>query len=402
MKMITGTGTISDYGSYISNCTKGQAPYRVPVNALSDVQLYINIGLVKPTTVAYELIHTCGSLSGNIETITPSDYIVGQDSDNNWYGVFKNFLIDSGINLSCFVIAITIDGQIYFSEEYCIEPSCVSLTEIKGCYGNLDPLLSYDCDGIYFGFHAGDDTPLGDTSIRYEHKLFLRDAEVYRNAIKNTFKQGRTRNFRTEKETLFQFNAEYVPDWYLSDVDAVFTRGEVYIDSARYLVNETVYELIEECKKMWKPTASLKESCYKSFSCEADPCALPITECCDPEITNVVVSEVPFESGFTEDSGSGATGAGSSNTVVIQAIVDGTVDVTGTFETVTGATSGSSIITSEAFRNLRVYVERGNIINPGIDPGDGSMWHTKNFSDNFITFNTPLVSGEFIYIETIP
>ncbi len=401
MKMIPGAGTISDYSSHISNCTKNQAPYRVPVNSLADVQLYINIGTVKPTTVGYELIHTCGSLAGTIETITPANYVVGQDSDNNWYAVFKNFLIDSGINLSCFVIAITVDTQIYFSEEYCIEPSCVSLTEIKGCYGNLDPLLSYDCEGIYFGFHAGSDTVLGDATVRYEHKLLLRNAEVYRNLIKNTFKQGRTRNFRTEKEKIFQFNAEFIPDWYLDEVDAVFYRGEVYIGGVRYLVNETEFELIEECKKLWAPSATLKESCYKSFSCEADPCALPVTECCDPELINVIVSEVPYESGFTEDSGSG-TGAGSSNTVVIQAVVGGTVSITGTSETITGITDGSSVITSEALRYVRVFLERGNIQVPGIDPADGSMWYQKNFSDNFITLNTPLVNGELIYLETIP
>lgn len=402
MKMITGSGTIANYSSYISNCTKNQAPYRVPVNSLADVQLYISIGAVKPTTVGYELIHTCGSLAGTIETITPSDYVVGQDSNNVWYGVFKNFLIDSGINLSCFVIAITIDGQIYFSEEYCIEPACIALTEIKGCYGNLDPLLSYDCDGVYFGFHAGDDTALGDTTIRYEHKMLLRDVEVSLASIKNSFKQGLTRNFRTEKEKIYQFYAEFIPEWYLTEIDAVFYRGEVYIDGTKYLVNETDFEKIEDCKRMWKPSATLKESCYKSFSCEADPCALPVTTCCDPELINVTVSEVPFESGFTEESGSGGTGAGSSNVVVVQLIVDGSISVTGTFESVTGTGSGSSIITSEAFRNVRVFVERGNIQIPGIDPGDGSQWYTKVFSDNKISLNTPLTAGEFIYIETIP
>ncbi len=401
MIMIPGSGSISNYGSYISNCTKNQAPYRVPVNSLADVQLYINIGTVKPTTVGYELIHTCGSLAGTIETITPANYVVGQDSDNNWYAVFKNFLIDSGINLSCFVVAITVDSQIYFSEEYCIEP-CLSLTEIKGCYGNLDPLLSYDCEGVYFGYHAGTDTVLGDAAVRYEHKLLLRDAEVYLSQIKNTFKQGRTRNFRTEKEKLFQFNAEFVPVWYLSEIDAVFYRGEVYIDSTKYLVNETAYELIEECKKLWQPVATLKESCYQSFSCEADPCALPVTECCDPEITAVVVSEVPFESGFTEDSGSGETGAGSSNVAVVQAIVGGTISITGTDQTVTGIADGSTEITSEAFRYVRVFIERGNIQIPGIDPEDGSQYYTKVFSDNKITLSTPLTNGEFIYIETIP
>lgn len=390
MRMITATGTISNYASYISNCTKSQFPYKIPVNSLDDVQLFIDIGTVKPTTVTYELIHTCGALNGTIETLTPSNYVIGQDKCNSWYGVFKNFVSSGGPQ--CFVIAITIDTQLYFSEEYCIEPSCKPLTQIKGCYGNLDPLLSRDCDEIYFGYHSGTGDPLGDTTIRYEHKLLIREAEVSLSAIKNSFKQGRTRNFRTEKEKIFQFFAEFIPEWYLSEIDAVFYRGEVYIGATKYLVNETEFEKIEDCKRIWKPSATLKESCYQSFSCEADPCAAPVAVCCDPVIISIDVTQVEEESIFVESG---------SQIVVIQSVVGGTPDVTGTFEAVTGIADGSFVVTSDAFINKRVYVERGNIFNPGIDPQDGSQWHTKVFSNNFVTFNTALVEGEFLYIETI-
>lgn len=397
MRMIQGTGTIADYANYSSNCTKGQYPYKVPVNSLLDAQLYIDIGAVKPTTASYELIHTCGPLGGTVESITPADYIIGQDKCNNWFGVFKNFVATG--NPSCFVIAITLDTQIYFSEEYCIE-TCQQLTELKGCYGNIDSLLARDCNDIYFGFHSGSDSSLGNTSIRYEHKLLIRQAEVSVSSIKNTFKQGRTRNFRTEKEKILQFLAEFIPEWYLTEVDAVFYRGEVYIGGVKYLVNETEFEKIDDCKKTWKPTSSLKETCYQSFTCEEDPCALPVETCCDPAIISVEVVEVPFESGIIESGGeSGVTP--SSQVVVIQAVVGRPPNVTGTFDGVIGITNGSSVVTCNALAGKRVYVERGNVLNPGIDPEDGSQWHTKVTADNFITFNTPLVEGEFIYIETI-
>lgn len=400
MKMIPGTGTISNYGQFINNCQRNQLPYKIPVNSLSDVQLYINIGAVKPDAVQYELIHTCGG--GTIESITPGSYVVAQDSNSNWYGVFKNF---SGASPVCFVISITLtfgaEDQIYFSEEYCIETNCKPLTLLKGCYGNLDNKLSYDCEGVYFGTHAGEETPLGDPLTVYKHELLIRGAEVYLSAIKNSFKQGRTRNFRTEKEKLFQFNAELVPEWYLSEVDAVFYRGEVYVGTTRYLVNETAYELIEECKKQWVPRATFKESCLKSFSCESDPCSPPITECCDPAVISTVVTEVPFESGFPEESGSGGGGF-FGDVVVVQAVVDQTPNVTGTFDAVTGIVNGSFVVTCAAFAGVRVYVERGGIMNPGIDPLDGSQYHTKNPADNFITFSAPLSAGEFVYIETIP
>lgn len=282
MIMIPGSGTISNYGAYISNCQLRQMNYKIPVNSLSDVQLYINIGTTAPGTVLYQLIHTCDS-AGTIETLSTSSYVVGQDTNNNWYGVFSN--LTGGTNLSCFVIAITLDDQIYFSEEYCVENSCSTLSLLKGCYGNLDNKLSYDCEGVYFGTHAGTDTALGDTTIVYKHELLLRGVEVGLSAIKNSFKQGRTRNFRTEKEKIFQFWGEPVPEWYIPEVDSIFYRGEVYVDEVKYLVNETQFEKVEECFKTWKPTATFKESCYKSFSCEADPCLPPSeqpTECCDP------------------------------------------------------------------------------------------------------------------------
>ena len=75
-------------------------------------------------------------------------------------------------------------------------------------------------------------------------------------------------------------------------------RGEVFVSGVKYLVNETAYELIDDCKKTWKIPATLKESCYQSFSCETDPCSpLPET-CCDPEGIEATV-EFTDESGVT-------------------------------------------------------------------------------------------------------
>lgn len=288
--MIPGTGTASNYSSYVSNCTKNQWPYKIPVNSLADVQLYINIGAAAPGTATYELIHTCGANGGTIETIIPGSYVIGQDTNDNYYGVFKDF---SGASPVCFVVAITLDSQIYFSEEYCVEPSCKTLTLLEGCYGNLDPLISYDCEGVYFGVSQGG--TLGDASITYRHRVYIRDAEVSLLSIKNSFKLGRTRNFRTEKDKIFQLLTELVPEWYLYELDAVFNRGEIYIDGVRWLINDTPYEKIDDCKRTWKPVVQLKESCYQSFSCEADPCSTPAAECCDPTgITVTVQTDTEF------------------------------------------------------------------------------------------------------------
>lgn len=293
--MVQGTGTISNYGSYVNNCTQNQLPFKIPVNTLNDVQLYIEIGTNKPDAIQYQLIHTCGSLGGTVETLTTSVYVVGQDTNAKWYGVFKGF--DPAVNpLSCFVIAITLSfgdiEWIFFSDEYCIENNCGEDMElIKGCYGILDNKISYNCQGIYFGTHAGPGNAMGDTTVNYRHELFLRGIEVTLSSIKNSFKQGRTRNFRTEKEKIYQFMAELVPEWYIPEVDSIFYRGEVYVGNTKYLVNETQFEKVEDCKRQWKPTATFKESCYQSFNCEADPCAdIPSVPCCEPQGVSATVT----------------------------------------------------------------------------------------------------------------
>jgi hypothetical protein len=145
--MIQGSGTIANYGAYISNCTLGQRPYKIPVTALSDVQEYIDIG-GQPDAAQYQLIHTCGPHAGAIETLTTSSYVIGQKPNSDWYGVFKSFT-GNVYPLSCFVIGITLTfgdlDVIFFSEEYCIDNSCSNLTLIKGCYGNLNNKISYGC-----------------------------------------------------------------------------------------------------------------------------------------------------------------------------------------------------------------------------------------------------------------
>lgn len=290
--MIQGAGTISNYGSYISNCTKGQMAYKIPVNLLTDIQLPLNIGFTKPDAVQYQLIHTCGPYKGEVETLTTTDYAIVQDYNNRWHGTFKNFSGNEN-PLTCFVIAITLvfaeTERIYFSEEYCIDADCADeLTLIQGCYGNMDSRLSFDCNGNYFGIHAGDDDAMGDLTVTYKHQMFLRNVEIALNSTRHTFSQGRTRTFRSERQRIYQFYSELIPEWYMPEVEGVFYRGEVIIGDTKYLLNETDFTKVEACKKIWKPGATFKDSCFQSFSCETDPCAAPVIECCNP--TSLVAS----------------------------------------------------------------------------------------------------------------
>jgi len=296
MKMIPGSGTSLDYALFISNCQARQRNYKIPITSLADVQLYIDFGdEVGADTAAIDLVYTCGAV-GTIEFLTPVAYVVGQDPDGNWYAVFNGF--NETTAAQCFVIAITIGSTIWFSEEYCFAGTCEDgMTLVKSCYGNLDPLISFDREGIYFGQSQGG--TIGDATVVYEHKFFMRSVEVALNGIKNDFKQGRTRTFRTESVDLYLFTGEFVPEWYLKHVDAVFKRGEVFIGTEtpkKYLLSETSYENADDCTRCWKPNVLLQEKQFQSFSCEEDPCTVVIggedggaETCCNPTVNEATV-----------------------------------------------------------------------------------------------------------------
>jgi hypothetical protein len=302
MKMIPGTGTALDYGLYISNCQTRQRNYKIPVQGLLDVQLYIDFGPDNPgDTAAINLVHTCGAAAGTTELLTPAAYVIGQDPDDNYYGVFQGF--NETTDAIAFIIAIEFGDVVYFSEEYEIDVCPGDLKLVKSCYGNLEPEISFDAEDIYFGQSQGG--TLGDASVVYEHKFLMRLVEVSLNAIKNDFKQGRTRTFRNEATNLFLFWGEFVPGWYLPHVDAVFKRGEVYIgspeeeDPKKWLLDSTVYENLDDCSQCWRPAVLLKKNHYNSFSCEEDPCVVVVDEgggggggpdtCCNPSVNEATV-----------------------------------------------------------------------------------------------------------------
>lgn len=181
-------------------------------------------------------------------------------------------------------------------EEYEAQNQCSNWTSIYSCYGNLDPLIYRDCNSFQFGI------PLTEGSI---HEVFLKNVEVKLAAIKNTFKQGRTRNFRTEKEKIYQLFADPIPEWLMEEVDAVMTRGEVYIGGSagvggvKYLVADTNFELVEPCERLWKPSVTFHTHCGMPFGCD-DPCIEESGEsgppeesetptCCDPDISGASV-----------------------------------------------------------------------------------------------------------------
>ncbi len=96
---------------------------------------------------------------------------------------------------------------------------------------------------------------------------------------------------------------------------------------------------------------------------------------------------------------SGLPGGPNFPTVVFQGVINGATELTGTANTLTGFTEGSTLITLADFAGVRVEVNRGGQDSPSIGP-----WavFTKDLSSDSILFFSPLEDGEYLKIKTIP
>jgi hypothetical protein len=87
--------------------------------------------------------------------------------------------------------------------------------------------------------------------------------------------------------------------------------------------------------------------------------------------------------------------------ITVESVIGISVVITGTGQVINGLQAGSSVVSSNAFAGLSVNIIRGNVPIPGINPTDGSNYFTKDVSSVSITFNTPLVAGEYVKIQTV-
>lgn len=330
----------NDFQPFINNCNLGKCErrYTIPIPELSALQFYVYFGANRPTTIEIDLVSTCvpqipcfsytitnttdafarwggitcngvmidaglaggASVTGcyregsinvgegftvvkgadcNRVELQAQDYVVGQDANGMWYGVFKNFIVVGEYNPSCFIVSFLIDDKRYFSEEYCIEATCIPLTELRACYPDNMSLLGFDMQNIYYGYHTGEPSiALGDVAIRYYHRLFVRDGQVVRTSNKTTFKVNRTRNFRSQVEKLFELRCEFVPEWYSDYIMAVVARGVVEVAlkvgdaRKKYVLNDTLFELVDEDSKLWKPFAKFIQVFRHFFGCDEGAC----------------------------------------------------------------------------------------------------------------------------------
>lgn len=287
MKMIsTPTAVAADqYPGYVYNCLRNAAcerSYSAPLPGVPYLQTYVDFGANIPATMEWTLVDTC---TGDTEQIIPSNYVVGQTPEGNWYGVFKYFnnpvnpVTTFVVHLSAFVDtgAGPLQERTFFTQMMMVEP-CAPLTKIKSCQPEGATSTGFDTNGVYYGLPVNLDY-LGIAEVRFFHIAYVRDGKVREMSNKATFKSSLYRNFRTTIEKIFQLETELVPRWYKDELLAIYARGAINIDDTKnYLVSDLNFDALNDDDLTWKPFAQLKETFRLFFGCDESVCV----ECCSP------------------------------------------------------------------------------------------------------------------------
>lgn len=277
-----------NYPTYVHNCQRLQTcepSYSAPLPGVPYLQLYVDFGSTKPSSVEFHLVNPC--LANATEQIFPSNYVAGQTPEGNWYGVFKYF--NSPLTpVTTFVVwlsAMTTGGEkTYFSEMLVVEP-CLPLTKIKSCQPAGATTVGFDINGLYYGVPVNVDY-LGIAEIRYFHIAYVRQGKVRELSNKGTFKSSLYANFRTTIEKIHQLETELVPKWYKNVLLAIYSRGAIQVNDGQiWLVSELAFESINDDDLTWKPFVQLRETFRLFYGCDDSECV----ECCSPIVLSATV-----------------------------------------------------------------------------------------------------------------
>lgn len=266
MKMLSaGTAAANQYTSYVHNCTRNAAcelPYTAPVPSVGELQLFADFGATQPSSIQFTIIDTC---NGGTEQIFPSEFVVGQTPEENWYGVFRGF--NNPVGDTSFVVHLSINGgaMAFFSQMFSTEP-CGPLMKIKSCHAEAATTTAFDVNGIYYGMPEG---ASAGSEITYLHTAWVRQGKVRELNDKATFKSNLYFNARTTVEKIHQIQTELVPKWYKDVLLAIYSRGMVQINDGQiYLVSDLNFEALNDDDLLWKPQAQLKETFRLFFGCD--------------------------------------------------------------------------------------------------------------------------------------
>lgn len=291
----------SQYTNYVHNCLRNaqcDPPYSAPVLDIPYVQLYVDFGQYEPVMYEIQLVDHCGD---NGEQLFPSNYIVGQTPEGNWFGVFKYF---QPVAVTTFVIWLSafvdVPGGLvektFFSEMFVVEP-CDHLTKVKACQPAGALATGFDVNGIYYGDPVPGDV-LGFDGVRYFHIAWVRRGKLRELSNKATFKSSLYRTFRSTLERTHQLEFELVPKWYKDVLLAIYMRGAIQVnDGPTMIVSDLNFEALNDDDLQWRAYPQLKTTTNLYFGCDDSECV----ECCSPLVISAGVvtdqeSESPAES----------------------------------------------------------------------------------------------------------
>ena len=278
MKMIKAADgfSIFDYPKVIYNCNVGKCkrPYVVPLPLFSDLQLYINFGDKKPISIQFSVFNRCsrGSTSLNAEC-----FLIANNG-SYWYGVFTKFL--PIIDYPVFVVAAECNYEdettgIFYSQEYSIAEPCANLSKLSVCYP--DNYNAEDINGIYVGEINNAENFIGNSTLRYQHKFWVRDAEIIEISNKITFVSNAKKNFGSTLNKIFELRAELVPGWYKDYLVSVYFRGNFLFNETPTKASELSCENILEEADLWKPYVKIDKEIKGFFGCALITCQEPCT-----------------------------------------------------------------------------------------------------------------------------
>lgn len=301
----TGTPvTIDQYPNYVHNCTRNAAcepPYAAPLPSVPLLQLYVLFGIYKPALVQFYLQDTCAD--ADPEQLFPSNYVVGQTPEGQWYGVFKYFNapLSTVTNFVVWLSALVdapggLVERTFFTELLQVEP-CDPLTKVKACQPENATTTGFDANGLYYGLPVNDDF-LGIAEVRYFHIAWVRLGKQRELNNKATFVSSIYTTFRSTLERTYQLETELVPRWYKDELLAIYMRGALQInDGPTLVVSDLAIEPLNDNDLTWKPFVQLKTTTLLYFGCDASECV----ECCSPLVISAS-SHVPDESASGSES----------------------------------------------------------------------------------------------------
>ncbi len=290
------------------NCTRNpacQTKFYIPVPDLSKLFLFFDLTIVgNPETYEINIINC----NGDITATDFCNFVIGQRYDNSWYAIFTGLRADilpPGTDNFYFKATFTAGANtyVYYSNEITVT-DCVNILEVESCYNDTSAVaIPTDCNGIYYGYHSGDDLPSGNVLLRYFHKVWLRFGEIVETKNKFQFSifnnQTSYKNYFTRQYTL---QCEQLPKFMKDILIGVLNRGTIGILNETYTLTPTQdIAQADENTKLWKILVTMDNLCKQFFSCTPTDCG-PVMQACTGNFTDAVIT-LGDPSGFTLSGG---------------------------------------------------------------------------------------------------